>query len=136
MTRRASSKNPTHHYLLLLSLVFLLAASIYFFFGKATDPYRKIPPLEISAYYENANSLRGNTYKIRGTVKNSLAWDPARGRIISFILLSADNKETDPVAILVPKNFNSMNLQRGQQFYIQVEVGERGLLIARDFQKI
>jgi uncharacterized protein (UPF0333 family) len=136
MTRRASSRNQIHHYILLLAFGLVLAIGIFYVFGKAADPYRKLSALEISTYYANANSLRGNTYKIRAIVKNSLAWDPGRGRIISIIALNADNKETDPVAILVPKNFDAMNLQRGQQFYIQVEVGERGLLIARDFQKI
>lgn len=134
--RRASSQNRFYHYLLLLGVAILLGIAVFYFWGKAADPYRKLTPLEISAYYANANSLRGNTYKIRGTVKNSLAWDPARGRIISLTMLNMDNKEGNPIAILVPKSFDAMNLQRGQQYYIQVEVGERGLLIAKDFRKI
>ncbi|MCS7064388.1 MAG: hypothetical protein NZM04_10215 [Methylacidiphilales bacterium] len=136
MSRRLHSKSHTTGLLLIVAVGVLVGYGGFRFLNTATDPFRTLTSLDIGSYYENANSLRGNTYKLRGVIKNSLAWSSTDGRIISINALSADNKETDPIAVLIPAEFNSTNLQRGQQFHFQVEVGDHGLLIVRDLKKL
>jgi hypothetical protein len=108
-------------------------AAGYFVFSRASDPYRTMQSLSVPAYLDNANSLRGNTYRVGGTVWDSLGWSPAAGRM--YAIEVGEAKPTDPLPILVPAALNHVNLQKGQRFVFQVEVGEGGILIVRDLKK-
>ena len=99
------------------------------FFKSDSTPYRTYPPLETSAYLENSKSLRGNTYRLDGEVANSLAWSPSSGRLIS---VSAGE---DILPVLVPTEFNNINIQKGQKFVFLVEVDDRGVLKVKALTK-
>jgi hypothetical protein len=115
--------------LLAVGLVVAALAGGYFLFGRTSDPYRTLTPLPIPDYLQNSNSLRGNVYKLDATVGQSLAWSPTVGRLFSV----EANGEVLPV--LVPPQFNSVNIERGQRFYFKVEVGDHGILHAQDVKK-
>jgi len=129
MARRASS--GVHP--IWFGVVALLAAGAvgagYFIFARANDPYRTIQALNVAAYLENANSLRGNTYRIAGAVWNSLGWSPTAGRLYAIEVGS------DPVPVLVPAALNHVNLQKGQKFVFEVEVSDGGVLLVKSLQK-
>lgn len=133
MPRRASSSPHPLWWLLGLVALVAVAAGGHFLFRGMDDPYRTIPALEVSAYLDNANSLRGNVYKVTGTVRNSLAWSATQGRMISLETDTADGAGVLPV--LIPPSFNAINVQKGQQFQLQVEVGAKGILTVKDLQK-
>lgn len=101
------------------------------FYERSGDPYRTVQSLDVDVYMENANSLRGNVYKIDATIMNSLEWSQEVGRLISVQVAN----HGDVVPVLVPASFNHVNLQRGQRFFFQVEVGRRGILLAQDLTK-
>ncbi|MCX7887966.1 MAG: hypothetical protein N3B01_12030, partial [Verrucomicrobiae bacterium] len=108
MPRRASSKL---HPGWLVAVGLLMAAAIaggYWLWGKVNDPYRTIQPLDVLAYLENANSLRGNTYRVTGTVWNSLGWSPAAGRLFSVEV--GAGKPGDLLPLLVPASLNHVCL--------------------------
>jgi hypothetical protein len=42
---------------------------------------------------------------------------------------------SDVLPVLVPKDFNSVNIERGQRFNFKVEVGDGGVLLALDVKK-
>ena len=92
------------------------------FQSSGSDPFRTVAGLDIPSYMENANSLRGNVYKVEGEISNSLAWSPTSGRLIAV-----DVKE-ETIPILVTAEFNAMNIQKGQKFLFVVEVDENGTL--------
>jgi len=133
MARRASfSMHPAWF----VVVVLLIGGAIgvgYFVLGKVNDPYRTLEPLSVAAYLENSNSLRGNTYKITGTVWNSLAWSPTAGRLFSVEIQS--NSGTDVVPVLLPSNFNQINIQKGQRFTFMIEVDEKGILKVKGLTK-
>jgi hypothetical protein len=110
-------------------LVLAALAGGFFLFGKASDPYRTLSPLPVQDYLQNSNSLRGNVYKIDATVTQALQWSATAGRLFSVEV----NGEILP--ILVPPQFNSVNIERGQRFYFKIEVGDRGILKAQDVKK-
>jgi hypothetical protein len=110
-------------------LVIAAVAGGYFLFGKANDPYRTLTALPVADYLQNSNSLRGNVYKIDATIAQSLQWSPTAGRLFSVEV----NGEMLPV--LVPPQFNSVNIERGQRFFFKIEVGDRGVLRAQDVKK-
>jgi hypothetical protein len=133
MPRRASSS--IHPVWVAAGALVVLAAIIggRVLFREASDPYRTIPALQVSSYLENANSLRGNVYKVQGTVLNSLAWSPLSGRLFS---LEVKQDGTDGILpVLLPTEFNHINIQKGQELQLQLEVGDKGILTAKDVRK-
>lgn len=129
MARRASSSAHPAWMALTAVLVLAAVAGGYLLFGKANDPYRTLTPLPVADYLQNSNSLRGNVYKIDATVAQSLQWSPTAGRLFSVEV----NGEMLPV--LVPPQFNSVNIEKGQRFFFKIEVGDRGILRAQDVKK-
>jgi hypothetical protein len=133
MARRASSS--TNPLWLILAAVIALAAIAggYALYGKASDPYRTMTPLPVQDYLDNANSLRGNSYKLDAIVSKSLDWSPTAGRLYS-VDLSSDPK-SDVLPILIPPQFNHVNIERGQRFFFKIEVAEKGILRVQDVKK-
>jgi hypothetical protein len=132
MARRASSS--VHPAWLAASFLLLAAAVIggYFLYSQISDPYRTLTPLDVPAYLENANSLRGNVYKISATVDTQLAWSPTLGRLYS--VQTENGAEVLPV--LIPAQFNALNMQKGQRYFFKIEVGEKGVLRVQDVRKV
>lgn len=100
------------------------------FIGEGTEPHRTTDTLDGRLYLENSNSLRGNVYRMNAEVVNSLAMSRTRGRM--FSVLSGDERL---MAVIVPPEFNNVNIQRGQNFILLVEVDEQGLLRVKDLTK-
>lgn len=132
MARRASSSISPWW---LLGAVLLMAAAItggYLLYSQVSDPYRTMTPLDVPAYLEDANSLRGNVYKISATVDTQLAWSPAGGRLYS---VQVENG-ADVLPILIPAQFNALNMQKGQRYFFKIEVGDKGILRVQDVRKV
>lgn len=130
MARRSKQPSFPPAVLLTLGAALLVLVAAAFFLGGRTEPYRTTDNLEAASYLENANSLRGNVYRIEAEIVNALALSPSEGRLIS---VRPDSGEILPV--LVPNALNHLNLQKGQRFVFLVEVDPRGLLQARDLTK-
>ena len=120
MTRRSKkSRLPLG---IVVAIVLILAA----FVGS-----RFLITTTLQTYLENANSLRGNVYKIQGEVLNSLGWSPTKGRLIA---VGVDGgKQVIPV--LVTTSFSHINIQRGQRFVFLLEVGDEGIVRTKDMTK-
>jgi hypothetical protein len=134
MPRRASF---TIHPVWIITIFILVAIAIlggYFLVGRVNDPYRTLAPLDVSTYLDNSNSLRGNSYKVTGTIWNSLAWSPTVGRLFS-IEVDTGNGGTNVLPLLIPTTFNHMNIQKGQRFIFKIEVDEKGILRAAGLNK-
>ncbi len=131
MARRASAKQHPLAWGLIATVLVAVVGGGLWFSQEVGDPYRTTPILEPGAYLENALSLRGNTYKIQAEVQNSLAWTPAKGRLISVVV--QDTGEVLPM--LVPPSLNHINLQKGQRFYFKFEVVENGVLLVKELTK-
>ena len=132
MVRRASSSvNPWW----MAGVVLLILAAVvggWAFYKNVSDPYRTLTALDVSTYLDSADSLRGNVYKLTGTVAMQLAWSPQEGRLYSVEV----NDRNDILALLIPSTFNSMNIQKGQRYFFKLEVGEKGILRVRDIRKV
>lgn len=135
MARRASSSVHPMKVLGVIAAVVAVIGGGYFMFSTVNDPYRTIAPLEVEVYLENSNSLRGNVYKLAGTVDDQLAWSPGDGRLFSIEVDSRSASTRDIVPLLVPPDFNHVNIQRGQRYLFKIEVGDKGILKATDIQK-
>jgi len=112
-----------------VALILVALAGGYFLFGRASDPYRGLTPLPVADYLQNSNSLRGNVYKLEATIAGSLQWSPNVGRLFSVEV------NGDVLPVLVPPQFNSVNIEKGQRFFFKIEVGDHGILRAQDVKK-
>lgn len=113
------------------ALVVLAFLGSRLFMSATSDPFRTNEALDVRSYLENANSLRGNVYKLEGEVSNSLAWSPSEGRLFA---VSVDSG-SDVLPILVTKKFNHINIQKGQRFIFLLEVDDKGILRTKDLTK-
>lgn len=131
MARRGKS---TFKPLWIVAAILLLTAAFFgarFFITNSSEPYRTTAPLDVKTYLENANSLRGNVYKIEGEVVNALAWSPSTGRLIAVGVDDGANV----VPVLVTTEFNHINIQKGQKFIFMLEVDEKGILRTKSLTK-
>ena len=131
MPRRASSSaNP----LWIGGVAVLIALAMvggWLLYRFISDPYRTLSPLDVTVYMQNANSLRGNVYKLNAVVNTQLAWAPNHGRLYSVDLDSRD----DVLPVLIPQSFNSMNIQKGQRYFFKIQVTDKGVLRVQDIRK-
>lgn len=132
MMARRSSQSKAGVWLILAGILVVGAfAGAAFMFTNDSTPYRTTPELEVKAYLENSNSLRGNVYRVEGEVVNSLAWSPSSGRLISVSVVEGG----DILPVLVTNDFNQINIQKGQRFVFLLEVDENGVLKTRSLTK-
>ncbi len=114
-----------------LALIVVAFLGSRLFTSSVSDPYRTIPTLDSKAYLDNANSLRGNVYKVEGEIVNSLALSPSEGRLFS-VSVGNDN---NVLPVLVTRNFNEVNIQKGQKFIFLLEVDDKGILRTKKLNK-
>jgi hypothetical protein len=83
----------------------------------------------VKEYLENANSLRGNTYRLEAVVDKTLEVAPDVGRLISV------EASGDMLPLFVPNKLNGINIERSQKFQFQVQIDAKGLIVASDIRK-
>ena len=132
MPRRASSS--VQPWWIAGVALLLLAAAVggWFLYKKVSDPYRTLTTLDVPTYLNNANSLRGNVYKLQVTIGTQLAWAPLQGRLYSV----ETNNGADILPVMIPATFNSVNMQKGQRYFFKIEVGDKGVLHVQDIRKV
>ena len=131
-SRRASTK--LHPGWIVASVLLVIAAigGGLTLFKTVQDPYRTTALLDTRLYLENANSLRGNTYQVTGTIRNFIRGNRS-GRLFS-IELEDNGKSVLP--ILIPESLNKINIQRGQTFAVRLTVDENGILHVEELRKV
>jgi hypothetical protein len=123
----------------LIVLIVLIAAGggFYGLRQNAGDAsLRTTEELDPSIYYENANSLRGNTYKIDAEIDSALGNSPTKGRLFS-VTIKNSSKNGAPVVlpVLVPLELGNLTIQKGQHYLMKVKVVENGLLKVEEARK-
>jgi hypothetical protein len=128
MARRASS--PTHPLWLIVAAVLVLGAiGGGFLIHSRSDPFRTVTALPVKDYLENSSSLRGNVYKLSATVAKTIEVSRDAGRLFAV------ESGGDMLAVLVPPEFNQINIERGQNFVFKLEVAEKGILRVQQVRK-
>jgi hypothetical protein len=133
MARRASSKLHSGWILIIVAAIALAVGLGVLLQNEEAEPFRTVPTLDLNDYLNNANSLQGNIYKVKGVINQSLGYSRSKGRLFSVEVPNGSEDEVLP--ILVPPELSYLNLQKGQHYTFRLEVGEMGILRAREMKK-
>lgn len=136
MSRRGKSKGTPFLPLILLALA-AAAAGYFFLAGDASRAsLRTVEELPVDLYYKDANSLRGNTYKIDAEIDSSLGISPGKGRLFSVVLKNGPKDGVPTILpVLVPVKLGTLTIQKGQHYLMKVKVVEGGLLGVEEARK-
>lgn len=133
MSRRAHHQVSSAKIWAVLIAVAGLGVAGYWSYRWLGGSYRTTEILNPSNYYENANSLRGNTYLLEGRVGNSLGWNPEKGRLFSFV---TQNENRDWILpIFVPHDLQTLNIQKNQKYIVKAKVNDQGILSVVEMAK-
>lgn len=119
---------------IILAACLVLAAGVggvYVYFNFFQDSFRKLPVFPAESYFSDFKALSGIHYKVRGKVDASLGWDRKKGRLMAF-RLEDDGRR---IAILLPAAMNEREFSKGQDFVMEIEVADNGLLDMVRLQK-
>lgn len=123
---------------MLIVLVALLAGGFYWIIaqGGKEGSLRTVEELDPKLYYDNANSLRGNTYRIDAEIDSALGNSPTKGRLFS-VTLKNGGKGGAPVIlpVIVPLELGKLTIQKGQHYLMKVKVIDNGLLSVEEARK-
>jgi DNA transposition AAA+ family ATPase len=123
----------------LIGLIVLSVATVAYFSlrdNTSDSSLRTVEELNPDLYYDNANSLRGNTYKIDVTIGSSLGNSPSKGRLFSVVTKSTENNTASAILpVLVPLSLGNLTIQKGQHYLMKVKVIENGLLQVEEAKK-
>jgi len=123
---------------LIVLLVVIAGAAAYFSLhrGGGDSSLRTTEELNPDLYYENANSLRGNTYKIDAEIDSALGNSPSKGRLFSVVLKGGTESGAPLVLpVLVPIELGNLTIQKGQHYLMKVKVIDNGLLRVEEATK-
>lgn len=121
MARRASSRSNPLVTVGILALLVLILGGGFFFLNRKPGGFSD-PSLPLDAFLNSANSLRGNTYSVTGTV-NSIR---PRGSG-KFVHLRIEEGGTQHVFVIVPDDLGSINIEREQEYSFQVVIEDGGI---------
>jgi hypothetical protein len=132
MPRRRSGLQPLH---IAGAAAFLaVIAGGWWFLGRDKGDQLQGNTFSVEQYGLN-KLVRGNTYVLTGTVLRQLRFGDSSERLFSIEVKDEGSREAEPVSVLVPSEFSSLNIQVGQEFQMTVIVDKDTSLRARDIKK-
>ena len=87
MARRKKSKNKSGPLLTLVVALVAAGVGLSLLMKRSSDPFAATTQLSVPDFLDNANSLRGNTYRLRGIIDERLdGWSAEEGRLFSLVV--------------------------------------------------
>ncbi len=102
--------------------------------GRKAAGFGDVTRLDVEAFLENANSLRGNEYAVEGTVDEKLRWTPEQGQVVSVKVAREGGTELIPIEI--PVEFNQLNIEREQRYAFKIRIRQGGIPVATAINRL
>ena len=134
MPRRSSSSNNP---ILIIGIIVVFVVILIAGKTLLTKKQEVIPEgevLNVEAFLQNGNSLRGNNYTVEGLVDEKLRWNSENGRVVSLMVKSATGDI--PIPVMVPQNLKQINIERNQRYSFKVTFEKGGVPIATDINPL
>jgi hypothetical protein len=118
-----------------LAVVVLVVAGAFFLRSTGGGKsFADLPELQVGQFLDNANSLRGNEYRVSGKISEKLRWTPDRGQVISLEVGEVGRTELLPIEI--PAQYSSLNIEREQRYSFKVKFREGGIPVATGVERM
>ncbi len=134
MPRRASSKPKPA---ILLGVAAAIVVTVFAgksLIGRKPAAFTDVAPLNMEDLLENGHMLRGNEYAVEGSVDEKLQWTADRGQIISLRVDTPGGNEF--IAIEVPQELSSTNIEIRQKYAFRVRFREGGIAVATGINRL
>ena len=99
---------------------------------KESNTFADISLLRIDEAMENANSLRGNEYRVEGKVESRWVRDSGEG----LSLLVEEGGRTEHIFIMIPNDVEHPNIEREQRYAFKIRFGEGGVAVATAVKRL
>jgi hypothetical protein len=108
-----------------------LTAGGAFLLQYLNDPFRKLEEFPVGKYFDSYRSLAGLKFRSDMRVEADLGWKDGIGRLMVFTP-TGDNRQ---LAVFIPPVLSGVFFNKGQNYTIQLEVKEGGLIYADSCRK-
>jgi len=132
MGRRASSSLNSAAIIGILAVVAILVGVGALTLKKKGKSFTDVAPLQIEEALTNANSLRGNEYRVEGKVESRWVRDQGEG----LSILVEENNRVEHLFIMIPPDVTHLNIEREQRYAFKIKFGEGGVAIATDVKRL
>ena len=132
MGRRASSSLNTAAIIGIVAVVAILVGAGALMLKKKGVTYNDVALLRMDEAVQNANSLRGNEYRVEGKVESRWVRDSGEG----LSLIVEESGRTERLFIMIPTDVEHPNIERDQRYAFKIKFGEGGVAIATAVKKL
>lgn len=132
MGRRASSSLNSAAIIGIIAVIAILVGVGALTLRKKGKIFNDVPPLQIEEALQNANSLRGNDYRVEGKIDSRWIRDTGEG----LSLMVEDDGQTKYLFIMIPPEVSHVNIEREQRYAFKIKFGEGGVAIATDVKRL
>jgi hypothetical protein len=128
-SQKKSKKSGIFVALAAVSIV-VIGAGI-FSFKYLNDPYRKLEEFPVSRYFESHKTLAGLKFRSDLRVEADLGWKEGIGRLMVFTPMG----ESRQLAVFIPPSLSTVFFNKGQNYTVELEVKDGGLIYADSCRK-
>ncbi len=134
MARRASSS--LHPGIIIGAVAAIVVAIIAgkSLLGKKSAGFGDVSKLQVEELLDNGNGLRGNDYVIEGQIDQKLQWTSERGQLVSVKVETPGGDQF--VGILIPPEFNKLNMEVRQKYAFRVKFHQGGIAVATGINRM
>ncbi len=132
MGRRASSSLNSTAIIGIIAVIALLVGIGSLMLKKKADTFSEVAPLRVAEALVNANSLRGNQYRVEGKIESRWIRDSGEG----LSLLVEEEGLTERLFIMIPPDLDHPNIERDQRYAFKIEFGAGGVAIATAVKRL
>lgn len=132
MGRRASSSLNATAIVGIIAAIIVVGVVGFFMIGKKTETFADAPLLRVSEALDNANSLRGNEYRVEGKIESRWVRDSGEG----LSLQVEEDGRTEYFFIMIPPDIEHPNIEREQRYAFKIRFGEGGVAVATAVKRL
>ena len=132
MGRRASSSLNTAAIVGIVAAVAILLGIGALMLKKKSITFDDVAPLRMEEATQNANSLRGNEYRVEGKIESRWVRDSGEG----LSLIVEDDGRTERLFIMIPPEVPHPNIEREQRYAFKIKFGEGGVAVATAVKRL
>lgn len=130
--RRSSDKRLSKVVIAVLGLLTVaMVTGGIFGWNVLSDPYRKLEEFPVTKYFESFQVLAGLKFRSHLRVEADLGWKEGIGRL----MVLTPNGESRQLAVFVPPSLSGMFFNKGQNYVMELEVKDGGLIYANSCRK-